>query len=46
MKDKISKDPSQEQLLDRHFKTSDGESADLLKLSFNGNSLLNIEQIK
>ena len=28
MKDKSTKDPSQEQLLDRKFKTSDGESAE------------------
>ena len=28
MKDKSTKDPSQEQLLDRNFKTSDGESAE------------------
>lgn len=28
MKDKSTKDPSQEQLLDREFKTSDGESAE------------------
>ena len=28
MKDKTSRDPSQEQLLDRKFKTSDGESAE------------------
>lgn len=28
MKDKKTRDPSQEQLLDRKFKTSDGESAD------------------
>ena len=28
MKDKNTKDPSQEQLLDRNFKTSDGESAE------------------
>ena len=28
MKDKNTKDPSQEQLLDRKFKTSDGESAE------------------
>ena len=28
MKDKATRDPSQEQLLDRTFKTSDGESAE------------------
>ena len=28
MKDKSTRDPSQEQLLDRKFKTSDGESAE------------------
>ena len=28
MKDKKTRDPSQEQLLDRNFKTSDGESAE------------------
>lgn len=28
MKDKATRDPSQEQLLDRNFKTSDGESAE------------------
>ena len=28
MKDKSTRDPSQEQLLDRNFKTSDGESAE------------------
>lgn len=28
MKDKNTRDPSQEQLLDRKFKTSDGESAE------------------
>ena len=28
MKDKSTSDPSQEQLLDRKFKTSDGESAE------------------
>ena len=28
MKDKKTRDPSQEQLLDRKFKTSDGESAE------------------
>lgn len=28
MKDKSTRDPSQEQLLDRTFKTSDGESAE------------------
>lgn len=27
MKDKATRDPSQEQLLDRTFRTSDGESA-------------------
>ena len=31
MKDKKTKDPSQEQLLDRNFKTSDGESAEETK---------------
>lgn len=28
MKDKKTRDPSQEQLLDRKFKTTDGESAE------------------
>ena len=28
MKDKKTRDPSQEQLIDREFKTSDGESAE------------------
>ncbi len=28
MKDKSTRDPSQEQLLDRNYKTSDGESAE------------------
>lgn len=28
MKDKSTRDPSQEQLLDRTFRTSDGESAE------------------
>ena len=28
MKDKSTRDPSQEQLVDRKFKTSDGESAE------------------
>lgn len=32
MKDKSTKDPSQEQLLDRNFKTSDGESAEDTKI--------------
>ena len=31
MKDKSTRDPSQEQLLDRNFKTSDGESAEETK---------------
>lgn len=31
MKDKKTRDPSQEQLLDRDFKTSDGESAEETK---------------
>lgn len=32
MKDKKTRDPSQEQLLDRNFKTSDGESAEETRL--------------
>lgn len=35
MKDKSTKDPSQEQLLDRTFKTSDGESAEETKQRMN-----------
>lgn len=35
MKDKISRDPSQEQLLDRTFRTSDGESAEQTRKRMN-----------
>lgn len=35
MKDKATRDPSQEQLLDRTFRTSDGESAEQTR---NGNN--------
>lgn len=35
MKDKNTRDPSQEQLLDRTFKTSDGESAEETKQRMN-----------
>ena len=36
MKNKNTRDPSQEQLLDRNFKTSDGESAEETKLRMTG----------
>ena len=35
MKDKKTRDPSQEQLLDREFKTSDGESAEKTRRRMN-----------
>ncbi len=35
MKDKVTRDPSQEQLLDRTFRTSDGESAEQTKERMN-----------
>ena len=35
MKDKITRDPSQEQLLDRTFRTSDGESAEQTRKRMN-----------
>ena len=35
MKDKNTRDPSQEQLLDRTFKTSDGESAEQTREKMN-----------
>ena len=35
MKDKATRDPSQEQLLDRTFRTSDGESAELTRERMN-----------
>ena len=35
MKDKKTRDPSQEQLLDRKFKTTDGESAEDTKKRMN-----------